>query len=92
VSQEHSVLFILGAQKGGTTWLFNALDTHPSFVGADHAYRSCSVACTPSTPGLLWAATVYCVWQPAIGSASLALPACATGFSRDVALTCIKHA
>lgn len=32
-------LLILGAQKAGTTWLFDALDTHPLFVGATHGYR-----------------------------------------------------
>ena len=37
------MLFIIGAQKGGTTWLFNALTTHPAFVGASRAYR-CGVA------------------------------------------------
>lgn len=32
-------LMILGAQKAGTTWLFDALDTHPLFNGAQHGYR-----------------------------------------------------
>lgn len=32
-------LMILGAQKAGTTWLFDALDTHPFFTGAEHGYR-----------------------------------------------------
>jgi hypothetical protein len=32
------ILFILGAQKAGTTFLFNALTKHPAFVGADHAF------------------------------------------------------
>lgn len=32
-------LLILGAQKAGTTWLFDALATHPLFVGATHGYR-----------------------------------------------------
>jgi hypothetical protein len=32
------MLFILGAQKGGTTYLFNALTRHPAFVGAAHAF------------------------------------------------------
>lgn len=33
-------LMILGAQKAGTTWLFDALDTHPLFNGANHGFRS----------------------------------------------------
>jgi len=32
------VLFVLGAQKGGSTWLFNALTRSPHFVGALHTY------------------------------------------------------
>lgn len=38
IPSEHKVLFVMGAQKAGTTWLFNALNTHPSFVGAEHGY------------------------------------------------------
>ena len=33
-----NALFIIGTQKGGTTFLFNALKKHAAFVGADHAY------------------------------------------------------
>jgi hypothetical protein len=32
------ILFIIGAQKGGTTYVFNSLVKHSSFVGAEHAY------------------------------------------------------
>lgn len=31
-------LFVLGAQKCGTTFLFSALSKHPAFIGASHAY------------------------------------------------------
>jgi hypothetical protein len=39
IPSEHKMLFVMGAQKAGTTWLFNALDAHPSFLGADHSYK-----------------------------------------------------
>jgi hypothetical protein len=39
-----NVLFIIGTQKGGTTFLFNALKKHPSFIGADHAYGCAALA------------------------------------------------
>ena len=39
-----NVLMILGAQKAGTTWLFNALTQHPSLHGADFGYMC---ACRP---------------------------------------------
>ena len=42
-----NVLFIIGTQKGGTTYLFNALKKNPSFVGADHAYGS-ALTCLPA--------------------------------------------
>lgn len=32
-------LLVLGVQKAGTTWLFDALATHPLFSGAEHGYR-----------------------------------------------------
>ena len=32
------VLFVLGTQKGGTTFLFRALQRHKAFIGAKHAY------------------------------------------------------
>ena len=38
-----SFLLVLGVQKAGTTWLFDALATHPLFSGAHHGYR-CAVA------------------------------------------------
>jgi hypothetical protein len=38
VPQDHKFLFIIGAQKGGSTWLFNALATHPAFLGPSHAF------------------------------------------------------
>lgn len=31
-------LFLLGVQKSGTTWLHNALTTHPLFVDAERAF------------------------------------------------------
>eukprot|EP00892_Ulva_mutabilis_P011466 jgi/Ulvmu1/8692/UM047_0032.1 len=39
VGSHLNFLLILGAQKAGTTWLFDALDTHPRFNGAQHGYR-----------------------------------------------------
>ena len=33
VPKATNVLFILGAQKAGTTYLFNLLDSHPGFIG-----------------------------------------------------------
>lgn len=44
IPESTKVLFIAGAQKAGTTWLFNALDKHPTFVGASHAYK-CDPSC-----------------------------------------------
>eukprot|EP00892_Ulva_mutabilis_P006868 jgi/Ulvmu1/4553/UM002_0281.1 len=38
LDERRRMLFILGTQKGGTTYLFNALAKHKGFVGADHAY------------------------------------------------------
>lgn len=38
LDERRRMLFILGTQKGGTTFLFNALHKHKGFVGADHAY------------------------------------------------------
>jgi hypothetical protein len=38
IDARRRILFILGTQKGGTTYMFNALTKHPLFVGADHAY------------------------------------------------------
>lgn len=38
IDQRRRILFILGAQKAGTTYLFNALTKHPAFVGASHAF------------------------------------------------------
>lgn len=38
LDERRRMLFILGTQKGGTTYLFNALTKHKGFVGADHAY------------------------------------------------------
>ena len=38
IPSETKVLFVMGAQKAGTTWLFNALEAHSSFIGADHSY------------------------------------------------------
>lgn len=40
VDPRFKFLMIIGAQKAGTTWLFDALDTHPLFSGAQHGYRS----------------------------------------------------
>ena len=42
---KRNVLFIIGTQKGGTTYLFNALTKHPSFVGADHAFACALPGC-----------------------------------------------
>jgi hypothetical protein len=39
ISQSTKVLFIAGAQHAGTKWLFDALDAHPTFVSALHAYK-----------------------------------------------------
>lgn len=44
IDSRRTILFILGAQKGGTTYLFNALTKHPAFVGADHAF-GCALLC-----------------------------------------------
>lgn len=38
LDERRRIMFILGTQKGGTTFLFNALAKHKGFVGADHAY------------------------------------------------------
>jgi hypothetical protein len=40
-----NILFIIGTQKGGTTFLFNALKKHPAFVGANHAYGFAPTPC-----------------------------------------------
>ena len=45
IPESTRVLFIAGAQKAGTTWLFNALDAHPNFVGASHAYKCAAAPC-----------------------------------------------
>ena len=45
IDSRRRILFILGAQKGGTTYLFNALTKHPAFVGADHAFGCALLAC-----------------------------------------------
>lgn len=42
LDERRRMLFILGTQKGGTTYLFNALVKHKGFVGADHAYGCAS--------------------------------------------------
>lgn len=42
VDEKFKFLFILGAQKAGTTWLHQALTRHKLFVEADSAY-----GCTP---------------------------------------------
>ena len=39
LSNKRKFLYILGTQKGGTTFLFSALSTHPGFVGAAHGFR-----------------------------------------------------
>ena len=39
IDQRFNSLIILGAQKAGTTWLFDALHSHPDFHGADHGFR-----------------------------------------------------
>jgi hypothetical protein len=44
MDKRRNILFVVGVQKGGTTFLFNALKNHPAFVGAQHAYR-CASAC-----------------------------------------------
>lgn len=36
--EAYKVLFVLGAQKAGTTWFYNALQTHPAFVGPERGY------------------------------------------------------
>lgn len=38
ISDQYKFLFILGAQKSGTTWLHNALNKHPLFVEAKETY------------------------------------------------------
>lgn len=38
VDDKFRFLFILGAQKAGTTWLHQALRQHPIFTQADEAY------------------------------------------------------
>lgn len=54
LDQRFNFLLILGAQKAGTTWLFDALATHPLFVGAHHGYKyaSSSPGTPRSSPGL----------------------------------------
>lgn len=44
LDERRRMLFILGTQKGGTTFLFNALAKHKGFVGADHAYGCAPVS------------------------------------------------
>eukprot|EP00892_Ulva_mutabilis_P012431 jgi/Ulvmu1/9560/UM053_0049.1 len=39
IDRRFNSLIILGAQKAGTTWLFDALDSHPHFHGAHHGFR-----------------------------------------------------
>lgn len=39
IDRRFNHLIILGAQKAGTTWLFDALQEHPWFHGAVHGYR-----------------------------------------------------
>jgi hypothetical protein len=38
VDERYKFLFILGAQKAGTTWLHSALERHPIFIQADSGY------------------------------------------------------
>lgn len=38
-------LLVLGARKAGTTWLYDALTTHPLFVGAEHGFRCALIVC-----------------------------------------------
>lgn len=38
VDERVRMLFILGTQRGGTEYLFNALIQHRGFVGADQSY------------------------------------------------------
>lgn len=45
LDERRRMLFILGTQKGGTTFLFNALNKHRGFVGADHAYGCVPLPC-----------------------------------------------
>lgn len=49
IDHRFNPLIILGAQKAGTTWLFDALQSHPSFHGAVHGFR-----CAWSTCQCLW--------------------------------------
>jgi hypothetical protein len=39
IDEGFKFLFLLGAQKAGTTWLHEALNRHPIFVEANSAYR-----------------------------------------------------
>lgn len=47
IDSRRRILFILGTQKGGTTYLFNAITKHPLFVGANHAYGCDGRRCMP---------------------------------------------
>ena len=47
-------LFILGAQKAGTTWLHKELYHHPLFVEAQKAYKRCVCAA-----GAVWLTTSF---------------------------------
>lgn len=42
VDERLNFLLILGAQKAGTSWLFNALETHPLIHGGERGYRHVS--------------------------------------------------
>jgi hypothetical protein len=39
IDSRFNFLLVLGAQKAGTTWLFDALSKHPLFSAAEHGYR-----------------------------------------------------
>lgn len=74
-----NVLMVLGAQKAGTTWLFNAMTQHPSVHGAEVGYMCaasplhgfCMTAPVPyawspcmTISGDPWTAAVVCIGWP----------------------------
>ena len=52
IDPAYRALFVVGAQKAGTTWLHNALATHPAMVqgetriACESIFRRCAVACS----------------------------------------------
>lgn len=71
IPESTRVLFIAGAQKAGTTWLFNALETHPTFVGASHAYKCDAKLLAPAAAVCLRVSVAACYHRQVQGAATL---------------------